>query len=164
MRYSREYSTWCAMKNRCKNATHAQYPQYGGRGIYVCDRWLNSFENFLADMGPRLGGSIDRIDNDGPYEPGNCRWASRSEQARNKRSSRRLTANGETRSMAEWAELSGLKLKTIHRRLEQGWTEQDAVTVPVITQRKGIPRGQLLREHVGAERGVRFTAPEVEHA
>lgn len=85
-----EYRAWVAMRHRCTDENHADYPSYGGRGIRMCDRWLNSFEAFLADMGPRPTPehSIDRRDNDSHYEPGNCRWATVEQQNRNKRNTR----------------------------------------------------------------------------
>lgn len=80
-----EHRTWTRIRERCNNPSHGDYTRYGGRGIRVCERW-DVFENFLADMGPRNGLTIDRIDNDGDYEPGNCRWVTQAEQNRNKSS------------------------------------------------------------------------------
>jgi len=120
------YSTWIGMRKRCEVTTDPAYGNYGGRGIAVCERWL-TFTNFLADMGDRPDGmSIDRIDNDGPYEPGNCRWATMAQQANNKRSNRRITFDGVTRTMTEWAHHYGVNLQTFRTRLNRGVPLPDA--------------------------------------
>lgn len=112
---------------------HAAYPNYGGRGIAVCERWLNSPQAFLDDMGmkPTPKHEIDRIDNDGNYEPGNCRWATRKENDRNRRNNRLLTLNGETLTLAEWAEHSGVPDDTLRHRLGVGWSVERAILTPV---------------------------------
>lgn len=134
MSYSPIYRIWRAMLNRCENPNVVAYRDYGGRGIIVCERW-RTFENFYADMGERPEGrSLDRIDNDGPYSPANCRWASRSEQSRNRRDRRKITVLGETKTIAEWAETSGLRLGTIWARLDKGWSELAAVTTPKLRE------------------------------
>jgi hypothetical protein len=104
-----EYRTWSAMKHRCYNSTYLEYHLYGGRGVKVCGRWLNSFENFYADMGkkPSKNHSIDRIDVNGDYCPENCRWATNSEQGKNKRNNVWYEYNGEKLIQAELARKLG---------------------------------------------------------
>jgi len=120
-----EYGTWKGIKQRCNNINNHAYKDYGGRGITVCDRWLNSFENFLADMGrkPTPQHSLDRINNNGNYEPSNCRWATRTEQNRNTRANVRIMFQGEMRCLAEVAEISGLDIRIISTRLKRGWPD-----------------------------------------
>ena len=105
---------------------------YGGRGIRVCERW-KSYEAFFADVGARPSAehSLDRIDTNGHYEPGNVRWATRREQNRNHRYHRWLTHQGETKMLAEWAEETGIGRSTIHLRLKAGWSTERALTEPV---------------------------------
>lgn len=134
-----EYNCYQHIKNRCYSKTAAAFDRYGGRGIKVCDRWLNGdgarsgFECFLADMGRRPDGcdSIDRFpDNDGNYEPGNCRWATTKEQASNRRSSRHIEHEGVTRTLSEWAEHVGLRIDTLHQRLGLGWDFARSIGTP----------------------------------
>lgn len=113
-----EYRIWRGMFERCYNKNKERYPNYGGRGIVVCERW-NDFRNFIADMGlrPSPQYSIDRINNDGNYEPGNCRWADAITQTNNARSNRMFTHNGETLSIAQWARRAGIARTTMVMRL-----------------------------------------------
>lgn len=118
MTKTRAYVIWKAMKDRCYSPKRYHYHNYGGRGIKVCDRWRDSFENFIADMGePPDGHTIDRIDNNGNYEPSNCRWATYETQLNNTRSNRMITAFGKTQSMTLWAREYGLPVTTLRNRL-----------------------------------------------
>jgi len=118
-----EYNIWRTMIARCRNPNHIRYAIYGGRGIKVCERW-QSFENFYADMGPRPspGHSIERGNNDGDYEPGNCRWADRFDQGRNKSNNRLLTHAGRTQTISEWSREVGIPFSVIRGRLLRGWS------------------------------------------
>ena len=129
MSKTKEYRAWQKMKERCYNPKYTLFSRYGGRGISVCDRWIDSFENFYADMGSAPAGtSIDRIDNDGIYEPSNCRWATSEVQANNKSSNRKICINGEEKTVAEWSDVMGVRSDLIHCRLGRGWSDYDAVT------------------------------------
>jgi len=129
---SPEYRVWRSMKSRCSNSRNDSYADYGGRGISVCERWVVSFEAFLQDMGsrPSLKHSIDRIDNEGNYEPGNCRWATKREQANNCRSNRTIYIDGERLTVAQWARKMGVRPCVITNRLRRGWDEKQAVLTP----------------------------------
>jgi len=132
--YTNEYKIYHGMKTRCYNKNSVSYVNYGGRGIRVCDRWLESFENFLSDMGkkPSLDHSIDREDNDGDYSPENCRWATASEQSSNRRDAVRIVYNGITGSPSEWEEITGIPARTIYNRIHKlKWGDKKAVTTPV---------------------------------
>ncbi len=130
-----EYEAWRAMKKRCYLKTNNNYEVYGGRGIVVCDRWLGSmgFENFFDDMGsrPSKSHSLDRIDNNGSYEPSNCRWATRREQCRNRRSNVRHCFQGKHLTIPEISEITGTPVQNIQLRLRQGWDVEKAATVAV---------------------------------
>jgi hypothetical protein len=117
------------MMRRCYSTRHPAHYRYGGRGIKVCDRW-HDFLAFLADMGqrPSLGHSLDRIDNEGNYEPGNCRWATRTEQARNRRTSRFVEIDGERKTLVEWGEISGINPQIIGDRFDRGWKGRDLLS------------------------------------
>ena len=130
-----EYRIWVQMRNRCRNPRQTNYADYGGRGIVVSPAW-NDFHRFYADMGPRPTPrhEVDRIDNDGPYSPTNCRWATRSEQMRNTRVTRSLTYAGRTASISTWAEEYGINRGTLLQRLLRGWPLGRALTTAVSGQ------------------------------
>jgi hypothetical protein len=116
------YAIWRLMKHRCYNSSRKEFPHYGGRGIVMCPRWLESWRNFLADMGPRPSPkhSIDRIDNDGPYSPENCRWATRQEQNANTRKNVFIEHNGKRQHVAAWSRETGIDDSTIQYRFQKG--------------------------------------------
>ncbi len=126
---SSEYRCWKTIKNRCYNPKFKQYVDYGGRGIRVCPRWLESYENFLADMGrkPDNSFSIQRLNNDGDYSPENCTWATDSEQRRNKRNTRWITIDGITKSRIEWLEELRVSASTFGWRKKRGWSDEEAL-------------------------------------
>jgi hypothetical protein len=129
-----EYSAWQKMKERCYSPECKDYPRYGGRGIVICERWRTSFEAFFKDVGPRPSPkySLDRYpNNNGPYEPGNVRWATRTEQARNTRSTVFLTLNDETHCLSEWSEILHIKHTILVERHCAGWSAEKILTTPV---------------------------------
>jgi len=131
MSKSPEFMIWSSANTRCYRKAAPQYPNYGGRGIYMAEEWRTSFARFLADMGRRPpGGSLDRIDNKGPYAPGNCRWATAQEQHRNRRDSRWLTLGTVTLTASEWAERLDMLPNTLYERLRRGWSDEQALTTP----------------------------------
>lgn len=122
------HSIWRGMKHRCYNQENEHYQRYGARGITVCDRWIgdDGYKNFESDMGPRPTPlhTIDRINNDGNYEPGNCHWATRKEQQRNTRWNVIVTINGRSQCLSAWAEESGIRRNTLEKRINKGWPEE----------------------------------------
>lgn len=126
------YTSWVSMRQRCRDPNTVGWRRYGGRGISVCERW-EDFDTFLADMGERPDGTtLDRIDNDGNYEPGNVRWATPPEQSNNQSTTQRVTFNGRTQSMSQWAHEVGLPPSVVCNRIRRsGWSVDKALTTPV---------------------------------
>lgn len=139
---SPEYESWRNMRDRCLNPAHTQWKNYGGRGITICPEWITDYETFLAYIGrrPTTKHSLDRIDNETGYQPNNVRWATRTEQALNKRTNRLVSAFGKTMSISEWAESSGISWTVLWRRLLSGMSLEDALSTPV------LPRGSNARK------------------
>lgn len=122
------YRRWAHIIQRCLNPNDSNFHHYGGRGITVCERWLD-FANFLTDMGqPPEGMTIERENNDGPYSPENCVWATRQTQMRNRRVTRWLEWNGDKRTVSEWADHIGMARKTLRGRLKRGWEVERALS------------------------------------
>lgn len=130
-----EYKAWSAMRHRCLNHNNKSYHNYGGRGIAVCERWLDNFDAFIEDMGkrPSRRHQLDRIDNDGNYEPDNCRWATPSQQMNNVRYNDRITIEGQTKTAAQWCRHFGINRSTFGSRRERGWSDIDALTRPLVS-------------------------------
>ena len=142
-RRTRLYAIWIDMKARCLNQQNPAYQNYGGRGITVCDEWKHSFSRFRADMGePAPGLTLERTDNDKGYSAGNCIWATRSQQGRNRRSTHLLTIDGVSRPMVEWAEIGGIAIKTLWTRISLGWDAKEAVYTGPVPQRERIARAK----------------------
>lgn len=140
-RRSPTYSSWQAMIRRCENPKDIRYDRYGARGIGVCDRW-HTFENFLADMGERPPGrTLDRIDGNRGYEPGNCRWATPAQQTANREATNLVEFRGRSQTIPAWAMELGIAERTLRGRLEQGWTVEAAFTKPVRRRNPARPVG-----------------------
>jgi hypothetical protein len=148
------------IKARCGNPNNAYFHRYGGAGISVCERWLASFEDFFADMGPKPSPahSIERRDGSLGYEPGNCEWATATAQARNRHTNQAITLDGVTRTVAEWANITGIGAPALYWRLHRGWSserilskpvaklvefEGERTTVPKLARRFGMSPGSL---------------------
>lgn len=131
-----EYRIWQGMKERCHNPVSTSYPRYGAQGVVVCERWRDSFENFIADVGPRPSSlhTIDRYpDTKGPYSPDNCRWATRREQQNNLSSNRVITFRGKSMTVAQWGREFGVPRNTIYARLNRGWSVARSLGEPECT-------------------------------
>lgn len=134
---TRLHRIWCNIKDRCYRENHKRYADYGGRGITVCEEWRESFlafKEWALSNGYSDAKTIDRKDNDGPYSPVNCRWATRKEQNNNTRKNRLVTYNGETHTISEWADRQGLTYNALLLRLKRGWPVSKALTTPMKTR------------------------------
>lgn len=137
MKGTSTYCSWKHMRRRCSDPKNKDFPNYGGRGITVCERWQNSFKNFLADMGVKPDGfTIERKNNLLGYFPENCKWATKADQNRNRDYNTIITIGAESHCMAEWDRRLGASAGTIRHRLKRGWSQIEAATIPVGKTRK----------------------------
>ena len=133
------FNIWSNMKSRCTNPKSTYYLRYGGRGITVCEEWMNDFETFCEwaiENGYQEHLTLDRIDNDGNYEPSNCRWTTPKEQSRNRSSNHTITLDGETKTMIEWCETFNINYHTAQSRLNSGWDYEKTFKTPVKVKKK----------------------------
>lgn len=158
-----EYRVWQTMRLRCTEPNNPAWADYGGRGITVCERWLNSPQAFVDDMGPKPSPKheIDRIDNDAGYSPDNCRWATRSENDRNRRSTAWIEFRGERRRLIDLCEEFGVPADTVRFRLRKEWTVEATFTTPV---RDRAPNGQGKKHLPRPPRRQKFQRGEANHA
>jgi hypothetical protein len=152
--YSTTYKSWVCMRQRCYNPAFTDYDKYGGAGITVCDRWRYSFTAFLADMGPRPHGhTIDRIDGKGNYTHNNCRWATITQQNRNRSCARRVMYRGKVHLLADLIEQSGHTQTRVYRRLQRGWSIDRAIDTPLFSAAETNEAAR--RYHEARRRGYR---------
>lgn len=146
---SPEFDAWHHIIQRCENPNNRGYKNYGGRGICVCPEWRESFEAFYGDMGPRPSPNhtLERINNNGNYEPPNCRWATWSEQSRNKRTNHFLTLNSETLTVADWSSRVGLQSATLLARIRRGWPDRRALMTPLLPGGPRRKQNQIVGEN-----------------
>jgi len=139
MSHTKVYSVWCAMRKRCTNPNAANYGDYGGKGIAVCERW-NDFGSFLEDMGepPTPGHSLDRIDNAKGYSPDNCRWATSVMQANNKTTTIIVTYDGVSQTLREWSQQTGISHSLLRKRRSAGWPVDKMLTLPSRTKKSEL--------------------------
>lgn len=152
LRKTKEYAVWLNMRSRCNYEKHKQYSLYGGRGIKICDRWMASFENFYKDMGSRPSDkhSLDRIDNNGNYEPSNCRWATVEEQSFNKRTTCMIKLNGKDIKLIDACKMFNANYIITYRRINDfNWDTMEALTKP-FRYRGFVKRNNTTQEAIKA--------------
>lgn len=154
-----ENSIWRSIVGRCTIPSHTSYDRYGARGIYVCERWLRDFVAFYQDMGPRPSRrhSVERKNNNGPYSPTNCFWATPKVQGNNKRNNHLLTHHGITKTLTQWGDELGIDSSTLRRRLKLGWSVERTLTTPLRATAASYRR-RLVNKSDITDRDVRATA------
>lgn len=153
------YQAWRHMRERCEKPKHKSFPDYGGRGISVCERWQD-FSNFYSDMGDLpFGMTIERIDNNKGYSPENCRWATQKEQANNRRNNRLISLDGITKTLSQWSEFVEISYDTLSLRMARGWTISEAFFTPVKKQKNSRRQmGKRIKSRMVEVKSGKFVA------